>query len=369
MQQTITWIATLLAIFGALNAAVAQDNPQRIEVKKVATESRVFSSTDKDSPCVQFTVSISPTDKEDTVSVEFETKIAEGWHISPVIIGEAEFGQPTTLKVESKDLTAIDKQFVPSVAPTTEKMGDDEQRYHVGQFKWTRKYKSTANFGEVAATASVRFQVCDDNKCFPPKTISFLLEPEQGPAVSKTKSEAVKLTHAKIGEPIELVLEECELERRQVKMGDVSVLSLLLSSGLKNDKLDLKGQLTVGSESFDFYLPNSDEYSLKNTGTGKTRFENTATYMSIDHNRDGQLVDSEAIAMNGPIRFADSMFRVSHIDRESKKITFQQVDAPIEGAIVGRKCPPFSYTTTEGDTITDKSILGKVTVLDIWAVT
>ena len=63
------------------------------------------------------------------------------------------------------------------------------------------------------------------------------------------------------------------------------------------------------------------------------------------------------------------MLKILQLDKEKEAMTIQRVDVPLTGTIVGQPCPPFEYQTVDGKTISNKSILGKVTILDIWAVT
>jgi len=63
------------------------------------------------------------------------------------------------------------------------------------------------------------------------------------------------------------------------------------------------------------------------------------------------------------------MFQVTGINIQSKTMTLQQIDVPLTGSVLNRRCPEFEFTTVDGQTVSDKSILGKVTILDIWAVT
>ncbi len=369
MKRSITFVATLMAIcLVASSTVLAQE--QSNDSEKEQNNVRVFAQPERTSPYAKFKVSLTPAENADEVTVGIQVSIKRNWHIGPIDLGDSGSGLPTTIELESEHLTAKDQEFSPSVEPTTEKAGDDFQVFHVDTFKWTRDYKTTKPIEELAAEISVRFQVCDDTKCLPPKTMTFSLAPVKKSKDAKQSSGEIEFSHEKIGQPIEVSLDDCDKQRRRVKFGDVSTLSIIFS-GIPDDSLDLTGQITFGSESFDFFLPKPDdgELSLINSGIGRTSFENTADYVSIDHNADGTLSDCEAVAMDGPIRIADSMFRVTKVDRKLKTITFQQIDAPLTGAIVGRKLPPFSFTTTEGETISNTSILGKVTILDIWAVT
>ena len=42
---------------------------------------------------------------------------------------------------------------------------------------------------------------------------------------------------------------------------------------------------------------------------------------------------------------------------------------PLRGSLVGYRCPDFEFTALDGSVVSNTSILGKTTILDIWAVT
>ena len=368
MKQRFIHVLFAMAALVLANQSIAQDGLKGERNQSLKMEPRVFSTEDRASPRAQLKVSIVPNgDSADTVKIVVDVTIAKGWHICPTVIKKSEFGLPTTIKIASGDLVAVGKVFDPSVEPTVGKVGEETQRFHQGKFSWTREYKSRIPINQIDAKATIRFQVCDDQQCLPPKKMVFALSAMEH-AEKAASEQHVKFDHKTIGAPIEVALKECGMERRKVKLGDLTMMSIIFS-GIGEDKLDLTGQITHDGETFDIYLPEADKYILKNTGDGATRFQNTADYLAIDHNKNGEIEGWESVAMNTPLRIMDSMFRVSSADRKAKTVTFQQIAAPIFGAIVGRKCPPFSYTSTDGETITDKSILGKVTILDIWAAT
>ncbi|MGK0482045.1 MAG: hypothetical protein ACJAQ3_002024, partial [Planctomycetota bacterium] len=52
-----------------------------------------------------------------------------------------------------------------------------------------------------------------------------------------------------------------------------------------------------------------------------------------------------------------------------KTLTLQAIDTPLAGAVLNRKCPEFWYETVNGHVVSDRTILGTVTILDVWAVT
>jgi len=81
------------------------------------------------------------------------------------------------------------------------------------------------------------------------------------------------------------------------------------------------------------------------------------------------LEDSESAPANLPVRILDTMYSVVAIANDGSSISLVKTDGPLHGVVVNRRCPEFSFTSVSGETISDKSILGKVTVLDIWAVT
>ena len=50
-------------------------------------------------------------------------------------------------------------------------------------------------------------------------------------------------------------------------------------------------------------------------------------------------------------------------------MTIQELDIPLKGSLVGFRCPDFELKALDGSVVSNKSILGKTTILDIWAVT
>ena len=62
------------------------------------------------------------------------------------------------------------------------------------------------------------------------------------------------------------------------------------------------------------------------------------------------------------------MYRITKIELDEKTLTLQQVDVPLKGSLVGFRCPKFKFTTLNGQIISNETIRGKTTILDIWAV-
>ena len=167
--------------------------------------------------------------------------------------------------------------------------------------------------------------------------------------------------------PAHLVpLEPCEAKRPKVK---INLLNLLLSSGTPTDALVLKGELSLGSTVVDIYLPDEHEYRLGNTGSTDMRLNNKATYVSIDQDRDGVLTDTESFPVNRPIRIHSKMYQVTRIEREPPAIELREIDVPLSGIVLGQACPPFRLVSLDGAEITNDTVLGRVTILDVWAST
>ncbi|HUN82208.1 MAG TPA: hypothetical protein VMV81_11945 [Phycisphaerae bacterium] len=151
---------------------------------------------------------------------------------------------------------------------------------------------------------------------------------------------------------------------------EISVLKLVLTGNRSTEPLVVRGTLEVGGESYDLYLPKkNDGYSTKNTGSDDSHFINTSTLISIDANHDGELTDDEGWFSNLPVRIADQMFDVVSIAEDGSRVELRRSKAPLAGAVVGRKCPPFSLQTADGRTLTLDSFAGKAFLLDVWSVT
>ena len=317
------------------------------------------------SPIVGFKVSLSPANAKpgETVTLSIDTSVQDGWHIYPVHFGgETPSWYPTKIEFESAGLEAIDSTFNCSVEPKSAQLGEDTQLHHEGKFSWTRKFRVKEGIRSYSGSGAIAFQVCDETKCLPPKTLAFDLS-----TTNKSELQQAVDQYEWAGEAIQVELEKCKLTRPKVK---ISIASVLFSSGNPQDRLSLKGTLKLeNGKSYTVYFPGSRIYTLENDGSGNTRLENSATYISIDHDGDGVISDWESHASNLPIRIDDQMYRVTELNKKEKKFAIRRVAAPLSGSIVGHRCPPFKLTSLDGETISDKSILGKVTILDIWAVT
>ncbi|MEM9943385.1 MAG: hypothetical protein AAF939_17605, partial [Planctomycetota bacterium] len=175
---------------------------------------------------------------------------------------------------------------------------------------------------------------------------------------------------------IVLQLSECNLTRPKVKLSSRDLLEELqnepsetVSTSATEDRLVFKAELMQDGKKVNLYLPEATAYSLKNNSTGSTRFTNTSTYISIDHDGDGYISGHESNALCAPFRVWDSMYQVLEIDCARRELRIEKKDMALCGAIKNRVCPPFEFTTLEGQTISDQTIRGKVTILDLMGMT
>ena len=169
------------------------------------------------------------------------------------------------------------------------------------------------------------------------------------------------------GPPLVITTSEATLTRPGTLKG-VSVAELLAGARPKPEKLIRKGVINFGGESFDLYLP-EPPYSIENTGRDDGLYENNATRLAIDADRDGKITGEENWFANLPIRIVDQMFRVAAIAEDGARVELRPIAGPPRGLLIGRKVPEFSYTTVDGRTITHADYSGKAFLLDIWSVT
>ncbi|XZE21747.1 TlpA family protein disulfide reductase [Pirellulaceae bacterium SH449] len=314
-----------------------------------------------------FIVSLSPANASvgEEVTLEFRVSINKGWHIGATTVLQDSVGFPTEIEFVPTGLEPIEREFECSVEPSKLTLAAGTQLLMDGEFSWTRKFCVTSTNADYGGSGSVRFQACDDTKCLPPQTIPFDLGIAQSKAPTQNAPDATSPERF-LGDPIVLTLEKCELTRTRPQLGNI--VSILVF-GRPTEKMVWKGTFSSGpNRSVAIYLPKTRKYSLSNTGSDGTIVNNTATYVSVDQNGDGELADWEACGANRPIRIRDTMYRIKDIDTDKMTLTLQQLDMPLKGSLIGFRCPDFEYTTVDGASISNKSILGKVTVLDIWAV-
>ena len=338
-------LALLAMSFSCVMGVVAQEPASSLSVS--------LPTSDQRSPAAAFKVSLVPT-KGDTsvVRLSVEATIADGWHIYP--LKKSELHIPTEIKFEPTGLKAIGEAF-----ELQGKSVEDSEAL-AGEFSWYRDYKITDKANSFSGSGSIRFQACDEFKCLPPTMLTFELSSKIAEGSNKDSG-----TTAASGDVIKLETVACELTRPPAKF-DVS----MLFAGRKHDQLHRKCSIEVEGKSISIYLPKEETYTIKNSTPNNTMVSNTSTYISIDQNGDGKLDDHEARPTNLPIRILDSMYRVVSIAEDASSISLVKSDGPLFGTVLNRKCPEFAFQTFDGNqTISNQSILGKVTLLDIWAVT
>ena len=312
---------------------------------------------------VRFDVQLRPGNAKpgDKVELRIKATVEDDWHIYPLQDREQlPNWMPTEIEFKPVGLKPRQEKFTCSAVPRKIRKGDEIQQQLTGTFSWRKEFQVKRWAKEFHGSGSITFQVCDHEKCLPPKTLKFDL----GNAKREWLTKRIAARHDLLGAPIQVSLETCEKKRPKAKF---SMGSLLMGS--RTEAVSLKGSFKTSEGKFDIYLPKTRTYSLVNDGADDTRFENKATYVTIDQNQDGNLEEAEGFASNLPIRVGNEMYAILSVNKDEKNLTLQQVKTPLFGTVVGKKIPPFKYTDVEGKTISNESILGKVTILDIWAVT
>jgi hypothetical protein len=174
-------------------------------------------------------------------------------------------------------------------------------------------------------------------------------------------------TVAKESPLITIAMKDCPVPASGKKPKDIDRLQLATTFG--KEEMAKQGHLRVAGKDYAVYLPKAKSYSLKNTAGIEVRFMNTSSVVFIDQNGDGRLTPDEAWNANQPIRVGDQMFEVVELANDGSKIVLRASRAPLGGIVIGRKCPPFSYKTADGQSVTQATFAGKAFLLDIWSVT
>ena len=319
------------------------------------------------SPSASFKIELSPAKAKPgaTVTLRVTGQIHQGWHIGVLEQDAIEkVGYPTKIELELDGLEAIDSKYKCSAEPEKISVADMTMLCLSDTFTWTRRFQVKNNTASYSAKGAIRFQACNDQICQPPKSLAFALGK---PNEAETQSQELKQpsNEKPIGEPLVLPLEPSEKTRIRPQLS----LSNALFGRPKENLIWMAKVPTGPGTSANLYLPKSKRFILKNTGNTDTITESTATYVSIDQDGNGEISSWESCSSGSPIRIHDSMYRIVSINLEQSTITLQKLDAPLRGSLVGRRCPDFEFTTLDGQTVSNKTIQGKVTILDVWAVT
>ena len=365
-------LSACLPVWVLIAAALPSQEPNRGgEQSKVASSDALSDLLPREgqvSPVAGFRVSLSPSNAKagELVTFEIVATVKSGWHIG-VLETEAEgdIGLPTAIDFTPVGLVAKESKFKCSKQPEKIAVGESSMLCLSDTFTWSRQFTVAEKTERFSCTGSIRFQACNEETCQPPKTLKFSLG-EQESASNPEPAKGPESNEKGIGQPLVLSLEPVKLTRPRPQ---ISITSLL-AFGTAQDDLVWKARIPTGTDTgVDLYLPKARRYKLKNTGNADTITESTATYVSIDQNADSVISSWESCSSGSPIRVHDSMFRIVAIDQAKSTITVQQLDMPLSGTVVGRKSPEFEYTTLDGKTISNKTVLGTTTILDVWAVT
>jgi hypothetical protein len=154
-------------------------------------------------------------------------------------------------------------------------------------------------------------------------------------------------------------MEPCQLTRQGT--------GILLRPADKN--LVRRGTVEIEGKRYTLYLPEAKAYSVRNTAKRDNGFQNTCARLAIDQKGDGKLTELDNWFANLPVRLGDRMFDVAEIAADGSRIVLRPSKAPLQGVIVGRRCPPFSFQTADGKTISRDRFAGKPFLLDIWSIT
>jgi len=128
----------------------------------------------------------------------------------------------------------------------------------------------------------------------------------------------------------------------------------------------VRGDLKVGSQTVSFFVP-FGPYILRHSSHAS--IAKSSTIITVDQNGNGAADKGEDWYAGAPIRLGDAMFEVQSIDPASTWILLRKSTVPLAGAIVGKKCPDFSFTTTDGKQVQLSSYKGKYLLLDVWSMT
>lgn len=165
-----------------------------------------------------------------------------------------------------------------------------------------------------------------------------------------------------------IAMDDCQASRPGTITSNTSILRMLFA-GLPEEKLVKRGTVQVDGQQYTLYLPQAPSYSTQNTKPGDSPFENTSTRISVDQTGDCRLTEDTGWCANLPLRLGDTMFDVVEIAADGSWIVLQPSQSPLRGVLIGRTCPPFTFTTADGKEISRESLAGKPFLLDIWSIT
>jgi DsbC/DsbD-like thiol-disulfide interchange protein len=135
-----------------------------------------------------------------TVTLKITVKLADGYYTYPTVqpAPEAKYSTNAIVVPAGGPIVFVDKTVDPA-GPKTKKIEDYDLFTYPGGGTWTRKavVSPTAKAGATTAKVKIKLLVCEEDRCFPPKTheLEATLKVLDGPAVDvdpKYKAEVEK---------------------------------------------------------------------------------------------------------------------------------------------------------------------------------
>lgn len=174
----------------------------------------------------------------DEITLSISNELDDGWHTYSLTQNRKNAALPTAIKIlEVAGLEPIDEDF--AAEPVFETKDVDvvgkilRQEVHHGKVTWTRRYRvaKSAAVGRFGVSGSIKYQVCDENQCLPPKTVKFTLgqlqssDGSQQGAVAKGQADAPgsNADDPKSAEPI-------TAEAKEKKIRSMGLFAFLLTA-------------------------------------------------------------------------------------------------------------------------------------------
>ena len=135
-----------------------------------------------------------------TVSLKITVQLADGYHTYPVVqrTPEAKYSV-NKITFPATNAVVFVGETVDPIEPKVKKGEDHEYLVYPGGGIWTRNAVvwPTAKPGEAAVKVQLRLMVCDEDRCFPPKTFDLeakfkVLEEPAVPVEPRYKAEVEK---------------------------------------------------------------------------------------------------------------------------------------------------------------------------------
>jgi thiol:disulfide interchange protein len=183
-----------------IESAIKPTGKPEVENRAAATPIQEEKGSDDDEAEVEKPKLLKPVtweitsskEKDGTITISAVADIAEGWHVYSINL-PAEDGPVAT------ELTLVEGDFelVGELVEIGELHSEYDENfmmdldYFEGEMKLERQFKAT---GSNAISGEVYFMCCDAEKCLPPETIKFFVNPETGELI--TEEEAGEMSSA-----------------------------------------------------------------------------------------------------------------------------------------------------------------------------